>query len=73
MYTILSMETPEKYLAHMNKKQVICRFELDEFHFILIGCVLKLFKGIKYMVLIRNNVCHSLKSVEKYLYWDVRE
>lgn len=52
------LEQHAHYFIHRNtgkisspyeQKQVICRFGINEFHFILIECMLKHFECIKYM------------------------
>lgn len=46
-YTIISTNTLEKYMARMEKDQLICHFEILDCNFMLLECIVRHFRFIK--------------------------
>lgn len=46
-YTIISTNTLERYMARMEKDQIICHFEILDCNFMLLECIVRHFKSIK--------------------------
>ncbi|KAG5420957.1 hypothetical protein I9W82_000047 [Candida metapsilosis] len=68
-FTIISVETLERYLAHMDKTQTIYRLEMDQFYLTLMECIFRLLH-IKFLVLRQNTICCP-QRVDIVMYQDV--
>ena len=53
-YTIISTNTLEKYMARMEKDQLICHFEILDCNFMLLECIVRHFRFIKTLEILQQ-------------------
>ncbi|KAI5967802.1 hypothetical protein KGF57_000286 [Candida theae] len=66
-YTIISINTLEKYMTRMEKDQVITRFEIMECNFMILDCILRYFTSIKTLEVISQDSAYSRHSFHECL------